>query len=407
MRNLILILAILTLIGSCKKDKNPNSGILIKGKISQATVKRLDTTTDNALLLSDARKVFVVNITNGQLISSFVDITDGAFTVTDEMGVATALVFLDANNKYIGTLSTRGLNLLPLSNLTDGENTTIDLADLTLDGTAVIPSHDPFGKEIIITDEEINRLKEVDGFFEWLAKNIDANNDNIPDALADKQLFIKTRFAVSATHWGLNDSAPQMSDIDMTNVDYSIELDGGSGFSKPASIVLTGPAGNPYSDIGTHFINANGMGGFYAGIRRGGGLFEKGTYAINIDGYTCTMDYSNNDAARNQLFVLPTLHTNSEGKVTSVTLEYRLADGSTIDPVNILTDVMIQFSDDTKQYFASPWLRYEGVSLTNCNCASGVFTFTPDSPIDISHLKVITIPYNDILGNTYFINWNN
>lgn len=409
MRNLILIFTVLVVIVSCNKDNNSNgAGIVIKGRISQSSMKSLGTKSEETIPLSDAKRVFVVNLNNGQLRSEFIDITDGSFTATAEIGMAAALVFLDANNKYIGTLSTRGLNLLPLSKLIDGENTSIDLADLTLSGTSVIPSHDPFGNEIIITDAEINRLKEIDGFFESIAKNIDANNDGILDAVNNKQLFIKTRFWTHAANWGINSIAPLMSDIDKTTVDYSIELDGGTGFSSPASILLSGPASSPYNDISTQFINSNGNGGFYSGIRRSGGLFDKGIYTINIDGYTCTMEYSNNDADQNLMFVLPTLHTNSEGKVVSVSLEYKLADGSPIDPVNILTDIMIQFSDGSgNQYFNTPWIRYEGASTSGCNCVTGVFTFTPDSPVDISNLKNITIPYNDILGNTYFIAWSN
>ncbi len=406
MRNLISVIVILLTIISCDKDRSI-SGIFIKGKISQGVAKSSGTKSISTIPLTDAKKVGVVNLTNGILRIEFIDITDGSFTATAELGNATALIFLDANNKYIGTLSTRGLNILPLGNLNDGENTVIDLQDLTPDGTNVIPSHDPFGKEIIISDGEINRLKEVDGFFESLAKNIDANNDDILDVTVDRQLFVKTRFWTRADHWGINDIHAKLSDIDMTHLDYTLELDGDIGFSSPASIVLTGPLDSPYDDISTAFINPNGDGGFYAGISRVGGLFRKGTYAINIDGYLCTMEYSNNDVTLNQLFVLPTLHTNTEGKVVSVSLEYKLPDGSPIDPVNILTDIGLQFNNDSnQQYHTSPWLRNEGASLDHCTCVSGVFTYTPETPVDITHLTRLTIVYNDLLGNTYFINWD-
>jgi hypothetical protein len=403
MRNYILIFVLLFAFGSCQKDKNSgNAGIVIKGRIS-GNIKSSGT---KGLSLTDAKKVFVVTIDNGMLKSEFLDITDNSFTATSAIGLSAALVFLDADNKYIGTLSSHDLNLLPLGNLIDGENTTIDLADLTLSGTTVTPSHDPLGDEIVISDGEINRLKEIDGFFEALAKNIDANNDNILDVLNDKQLFIKTRFWVQASHWGLNGTTPSMSDIDINSLSYEIELDGSAGFSKPTSIVMTGPADSPYNDITTHFINSNGNAGFYSGISRDGELFKKGTYSINIDGYTCTMDYSNIDASHNHLFVLPTLHTNSEGKLTSISLEYKLPNGTTVDPINIMTDVMIQFTDEAgNQFFTSPWLKNENASIENCTCASGVFSYSPSDPIDITNLTGITIPYNDLLGNTYFISW--
>jgi hypothetical protein len=322
------------------------------------------------------------------------------------MGVATALVFLDADNKYIGTLASRGLYLLPLNKLSEGENTSIDLADLTLSGTAVIPSHDPFGNEIIITDDEINRLKSVDGFFETLAKNIDANNDGVLDILNDRQLFIKTRFWVHASHWGFNTLAPSMSNIDYSSFGSHMELDGQKGFSKPNSIIVSGPLENPYNDISTFFINDGGNnGGFYSGISRTGGLFRKGTYSINIDGYLCSMIYSNIDAS-NQLFVLPTLHTNNDGKVTSISLDYKLPDGTSIDPINFLTDVMIQLTDDSHQFFTSPWICNANTGQHKGEHVEGVFEYTPATPVDISNMTGITIVYNDLLGNSYFINWH-
>jgi len=406
MRELILMVAVLFLMISCSKDKNSgDSGIVIKGRISTDIKNSGGTKSGDALALTDAKKVFVATITNGMLMADFVDITDGSFAATAEMGIATALVFLDETNKYIGTLSTRGLNLLPLSKLSSGENTSIDLTELTLSETGVIPAHDPFGSEIIITDDELARLKEIDGFFESLSKNIDADNDNTLDVLNDKQLFIKTRFWVHANHWGVNQS-PLMSDIEMTRIDYQIELDGASGFTKPNSLILSGPIDSPYTDISTQFINSNGNGGFYAGISREGGLFKKGTYGINIDGSNYTLDYSNSDVSENQLFVLPILHTDTEGKLISITLEYKLPDGTTIDPVNILTDVMVQLTDDAQnQFFTTPWLKNDGASIDNCNCVNGVFSYTLKTPLDISHLDNITIPYNDLLGNTYFISW--
>jgi hypothetical protein len=43
----------------------------------------------------------------------------------------------------------------------------------------VIPSHDPLGNEIIISEAEINSLNLISGFFETIARNIDTNNDGL------------------------------------------------------------------------------------------------------------------------------------------------------------------------------------------------------------------------------------
>jgi hypothetical protein len=403
------VFAFLFALISCNKDKNSgNTGIVIKGKISQTgSMKGSGTKSLNTIPLSDTKKVFIVDLENGVLSTEVVNIADSAFSASATMGMAKALVFLTADNKYIGTFASRGLYLLPLNKLSEGENTTIDLANLSLSGTSVIPSHDPLGNEIIITDDEVNRLKAVDGFFETLAKNIDANNDGVLDIQNDKQLFIKTRFWVHASHWGMNSTPASMSDIDYSSQGYHMELDGGKGFGKPNNITVTGPVENPYNDIATMFINDNGMGGFYSGIGRSGGLFQKGTYSINIDGYNCTMVYSNTDASVSQLYVLPTLHTNAEGKVTSISMEYKLPDGTSIDPINFLTDMGIQFTDDAQlQYFNSPWICNANTGQHKGEHVEGVFEYKPATPVDISHLMGVTIAYNDLLGNTYFISWS-
>ena len=169
---------------------------------------------------------------------------------------------------------------------------------------------------------------------------------------------------------------------------------------------LSGPVDDPYNDISTQFINDNGNDGFYSGISRSGGLFKRGTYTVNIDDHNYTLDYSNTDARKNLLFVLPTLHTNSQGQVVSISFEYKLPDGSSIDPVNIINDVGIQFTDVSNiQYYNSPWLKNENASIEHCTCVSGLHTYTPDAPVDISHLKSITTAYNDLLGNTYYTTW--
>jgi hypothetical protein len=88
-------------------------------------------------------------------------------------------------------------------------------------------------------------------------------------------------------------------------------------------------------------------------------------------------------------------------------MEYTLPDGSSIDPVNIITDVMIQLNDDSgNQYYNSPWLKNENAGIDGCDCVRGLFSYTLETPLDISQLINITIPYNDLVGNTYFIKWH-
>lgn len=399
MKKVIFLILIMIVVTNCKKDNNNDNetNIVIKGKISALKNKSSNS-------LSDAKKVLVIDIHIGTFISRFVDIIDGSFSYSSPKGVVTALVFLNDQNRYIGTLSNQGLNLLPLFDLSNGDNTTIDLSYLTLVGNSVIPSHDPFGNEIIISEAEINSLKVISGFFETIAKNIDANNDGILDVLVNKQLFIKTRFNFSGGQWGVNDIEPVFS---KTLLGYQLQVDGGQGFSHPGSVVLSGPAANPYPNINLIANNPDGNGGFYAVFGRQPFLpFENGTYTLTIDGNNHTMDYTFIDPELNLVFVLPTLHTNSAGKLVSISLQYKLPNNTIINPINILTDVMVQFTNTSGvQFYDTPRLINDNVTIEGCDCVKGLYSYTLETPLDISELRDISIGYNDLLGNSYAILW--
>jgi hypothetical protein len=405
---LFLILSI-----SCSKNNNNNpspspsstSGIVIKGHIAkQSTVNK----STNALSLADAAKVLVFS----RDYSTLTDIVNGSFSVSGQISSSIALIFLDATNHYIGNLSPQGLNMLPLGNLKNGENTQIDLSTLTMVGTNIIPAHDPLGNEIIISPSEINSLKAIGQYYQSIAKNIDADNDGIPDILSNKQLVISTLFARYTGHWGINNTPPVVLDDAHTYTNYSIEIQGGSAQSfANGNIVLSGPSLIPYNDISTWWsqINTGGSIGFMATFNRQTSAptsapwgtsfqpFKMGTYTVTLDGTKkYTLDYSNIDAQYNLVIVSPTLHTNSDGKVTSITFEYKLPNGTTINPASMLTNVMVQCTDkQMTQFYNSPKLTV----------ASGLMTLTPSSPIDISTLTGIDVWYDDLLGNQYNIIW--
>ena len=405
MKNLILIILIAVLLTSCGKFSRNNDGVIIKGEIGSV----LKAKQTNVMSLSDAKKIFVIKVHVGTLLFSFVDIVDGSFSLSSEEGIVTALVFLDENDQYIGTLSTQGLNLLPLCSLANGANTIIDLEALTLVGTSILPTHDPFGNEIDISEAEISSLKEVDGYFQSLAKNIDADNDSILDVLSNKELYISNRFDIpSAGHWGINDLVPHINSDALQSLIYVLEIKGGSGFYWPDSVVLSGPAGSPYQEYFTFCHSPNENGGFFSLISRKGDHsslpFESGTYTLTIDDLTYTLDYFKVEAKNNLLFVIPTLNTNDEGKLVSIDLEYTLADGTIFNPANILTDVSVQLSDISgNQYYTTP--RLVSKRIANVDFVIGLYSYTLDSPIDISELAGVGVAYCDIIGNTYIINW--
>jgi hypothetical protein len=101
----------------------------------------------------------------------------------------------------------------------------------------------------------------------------------------------------------------------------------------------------------------------------------------------------------NLVIVRPTLHTNNEGKLTSITFEYKLPDETTINPASVLTNVMVQLCNNQKTYF------YVN-DKTKLTSLTGFNELKLDTPLDISDLHHIDLWYDDLLGNQYDILWN-
>jgi hypothetical protein len=413
MKRIFFTLVISLIIASCQKSDDINSSnIVIKGAIPQGEAKQSTLKSESTISLSDAKKVLVFSKYYYQLY----DIIDGSFSVTGRIGTGVALIFLDANNKYIGNLAPQGLNMLPLGSLSDGENTSINLSTLTLVDNSVIPAHDPFGDEIIISDTEINCLKEIDGYYESIAKNIDADNDGNPDILSNKQIVIFTMFTISAGHWGFNQSQPIINDAAHYYVNSMIEVGGGSGLSfSDNNIVFSGPLEEPYNDIKLWgYMKAPQCGGdraFISSMCRETNApqdapwgstflpFKKGTYTLTLDGTkNYTLDYSNIDLNYNLVIVVPTLHTNNEGKLSSITFKYQLPDSTIINPNSILTNVMVQLvNNQGTQFYVN-----DANKLTS---TTGFDELTFATPLDIADLHHMDLWYDDLLGNQYDIIW--
>jgi len=398
------------LVSSCQKDNgnsgNNNGSVLIKGSIAPSK-RNLGSKSVNTVTLADAKRVLVFNGSN----YTIADIVNGSFTVSGAAGSANVLAFLDSDNGFIGLLCTRGLNMLPLVGLKDGDNTVIDLSSLTMPGDSVVPFHDPFGDEINITSKEIEAMKAVGGYFESLSKNIDTDSDGKPDILDKKQITMYTQFAIFAGKWGINSTPPTVADVSDLWINYKLIIMGGSRLSASKELAsLTGPSGGEYNDIKMQDLLSNPsteesfiatflretMAGMDAPWGSAFLPFKKGTYSLHLGDNKYSLNYSNIDAKYNMVIATPTLHTNSEGKLTSITIEYKLPDNSSVNPKILLTNLMLQLNDHSyNRLFNSDRLTAE----------TGYDELVFKTPLDISNLYQIDVFYNDLLGNEYAIIW--
>jgi len=411
MRNLILFtVAIFFVIVSCSKDVDSKSNIpniVIKGSISGSNQKSAGLKSANILSLSDAKKVLVFNSTGYNLFN----IKNGIFTAYALSGTATAIAFLDADNKYIGYLCSGGLNVLPLVSLKDGDNTIIDLSNLTLDGTSVIPVNNPIGNEIILSEEEIARYMELGSYYESLSINIDADNDGIPDLLSKKNFNISTIFDIYCGSWGLNNTLPQVNDTSSFFINYTIRIAGGiSLIPTNTNIDLTGPEDSPYSDIVQEGYSPAPDGFISAFIRQSPPPigypyssvslpFKEGKYTITLDAKNYTLNYSNINAKYFLILAIPTIHTNDQNEIVSVSVEYRDMDNALVKAENFVyqTQVTLRGIQTILCQIGALWENPEAKTNTE------IYNFVLPNPVSLSELHSMSVMYVDLIGNSYNI----
>ena len=412
MRKAILLVFFLLSIIACEQDdKNNNSddSVLIKGKIGTGSKgNREGNLGSKGGSLSDAAKVVVFT---GERYT-VADIENNLFSVDAPVGSATALIFVDPNNQYIGNLSISGLNILPLVNLSDGGNTVIDLSTLTLYETSVIPANNPIGKEIMINDDDIKMLKEIGSYYESIAKNMDSDNDGILDYFSGKQVVVNSGFTVNGGKAGLNSTPPVRIDTTQLEIGYGVRISGWKTIVPPTlNISLAGPECNPHPDIvkaGYQYNdNCECFNAFFMRQTQGQPTgsqmhpFSKGIYTFSMDGINNhTLSYSSLSAKYFLLLAVPVILTNAEGIITRVEIEYMLPDGTPVDHSKYITTLMIQFKNTETQT-----LNQEGSIFDTMNKLPDFENVSISSRMNINDITHIDIGYTDLVGNIYTISW--
>jgi hypothetical protein len=297
--------------------------------------------------------------------------------------------------------------------LKDGDNTVIDLSTLTLDGTSVIPANNPIGNEIDLNEEEIAWYKELGVYYESLSKNIDADNDGVPDILDKKDFNISTIFDIYCGTWGWNDSIPQINDTSGFFVNYTLRIAGGKALiPSNSNIVVSGPEASPYSDImQTHY--ATGPDCFIAFFQRstpappgypyGSAFlpFEKGKYTVTLDAKNYTLNYSNINARYFFILAEPTIHTNSNNEIVSVSVEYRDMDNNSVTAENFVYQTQVTLNGTQNQLCQIGTLWENPEAKTNTE----IYNFILPNPIPLSELRGLSIMYLDLIGNAYNIGY--
>jgi len=405
MKKLLFLFTVLAMLVSCSKNIDIfRSRIVIKGKLPVASsLKGKASESKEVNSLSDAVSVLVFNSSN----YSVFPVKNNSFSAEAYYGIASALSFLDTANRLIGCLSAGGLNVLPLVSLSDGENTLIDLSNLTLDGGMVIPANNPIGNGIGLNDEEVNWYKEIGAYYESISKNIDVDNDGVVDILVKKNIRISTLFHTDIGIYGLNDREPVIIDTSDIAINYYVRIEGGKATIPVNSeeVSLSGPLGDSYTDI-VQERYALCPDGFIAIFKRTGldnlAAFKKGDYTLDISGEEYSINYSNICPKYFLIVAAPKIHTNSAGEITSISLEYQKCDGSPVNPENFIFLVQVQLGIQNQNISLGAGLY----STPESNPNPEKYNFILDAPVPLENLERITICYQDLLGNEFDQSWD-
>jgi hypothetical protein len=284
---------------------------------------------------------------------------------------------------------------------------------LTLDGTSVIPASNPIGNSILLNNEEIAWYKELGGYYESLSENIDADKDGEPDILSKKDINISTIFIMSCGPWTLNNASMQIVDTNHIFINYILRLCTGKAL-KPVNtnVIVSGPAGSPQNDI-TQTGYSFGPDCFIASFCRPAPAtpenplgsvmlpFGKGTYTVTLENKNYTLNYANISAKHFFILAKPTIHTNSNNEIVSVSIDYRDTENNFVTAENYVYQTQVTLDGSQSQLVQMGALWENPEAKTN----SDLYNFTLPTPLPLSQLSRLSVMYLDLIGNSYNIGY--
>lgn len=317
-----------------------------------------------------------------------------------------ALIFIkeddEGNESFLGHLSLSGdLGYIPGNYLDDGV-TSIDVGNITFDGSTGNPAYNPLdGEEINIADNDLDAAAVAGSFFSAIAMSKD-----LVEAAALDNVFISIENHYHTSTFVLNDPDEDIVRVDTNNGNFAID-------SHKINVGITG---SDYGSLSLQYPD-NGL-KVNEEVRVDGRVFfpavgsekENGNNEPRIPpagDYTLSDDEdlivsfslpSIVDQAQNHLVIpRPEIHlveSESEKYIDEIRWEFITPDGEPItEPGKILDQVEIQIEDsDREQFYASGWLP---IGLDNL--------YQPEEEIKWDDVAFISMVYDDIYGLHYVV----
>jgi hypothetical protein len=189
--------------------------------------------------------------------------------------------------------------------------------------------------------------------------------------------------------------------------------------------ILSGPEDNPHNDLENYMnkgdFNDNELGDrFQLKFRRlKDEPLNTGKYNLLMDNKKFSFNF-NFDLNMKDFWVytLPTLHVNSKGEITNVSLKFQLPDGREVDPKKLLsTSIGVQFNvlvfDKSMEKYK--YQQGQGTSalvevvrqdiMTSLKKDYDFYNVKLSVPIKLSNIEGLNTTYYDMFGNRAGNNW--
>jgi hypothetical protein len=128
--------------------------------------------------------------------------------------------------------------------------------------------------------------------------------------------------------------------------------------------------------------------------------FGEGKYTLTLDAKNYTLNYSNISAEYFLILAEPTIHTNDANEIISVSIEYKNMDHALVTAENYVYQTQVTLEGNQRLCsMGALWENPEAKTNTE------IYSFTLPDPVPLSDLKMITVSYVDLIGNSYNINY--
>lgn len=174
------------------------------------------------------------------------------FSIDIEKGSPVGLIFVGANNNYLGYLTLgNGIDSLPLTKLASGV-ATIDFQTLSSSDSIVNSSYNPLGSELPLTSVEQSAIAQNDDFFASIVKNPDVDSNGTLDFLEGKFFSSQVLYYINGGNFGSNLTPTISTPANITG--YKLILDA-TDTNRPNTVNFAGPTGSGLSNSISELAN--------------------------------------------------------------------------------------------------------------------------------------------------------